>query len=96
MKNYKSSTHFSGGTNANNATKEVHILWNEDLECGVIYHTSNKTGKVTKMELQFGLQSFRGNDNSVIPIDKNTNYEDAILMLEQTYSVVKKHLDISK
>ena len=92
MKNYKSSTRFSGGTNAGNATKWINTLWNEELNSGVRYQTSTKTGKVTKMELQFGI----GNDKSVIHIDKNTNYEDAILMLEQTYSVVKKHLDISK
>lgn len=92
MANYKSSSYYAGGTHAGNSTKEVHILWNENLECGVSYETSNKTGKVTKMELQFGI----GNNKSVIPIDKNTNYKDAILMLEQTYSVVKKHLEISK
>lgn len=87
MKNYKSSTHFSGGTNANNATTWVHRLWMEHLNSGVIYHTSAKTGKVTKMWLQFG----SGNTQTLIRIDKNTDYEYALEMLEKTYEVVLTH-----
>ena len=86
MENYKLSSYYAGGTHAGNSTKQVHILWNEDLECGVVYHSSIKTGKITKMWLQFG----SGKNLSVIPIDKNTKSEDAVLMVEQTYSVIKK------
>ena len=87
MENYKSSTMFAGGTNAGNATKWIHKLWNDELSIGVIYHTSAKTSKVTKMWLQFG----SGHNISVIPIDKNTDYEYAIEMLEKTYEVVLTH-----
>jgi len=84
MENYKSSSYYAGGTHAGNSTKIVHTLWNEELNGGVVYHTSVKTSKVTKMWLQFG----SGTNISVIPIDKNTDYEYAIEMLEKTYSVI--------
>ena len=87
MENYKSSTMFAGGTNAGNATKWIHTLWNEELNSGVIYHTSAKTSKITKMWLQFG----SGHYISIIPIDKNTDCEYAIKMLEKTYEAVLTH-----
>jgi hypothetical protein len=87
MKDYKSSSYYAGGTHAGNATKWIHKLWNDELNIGVIYHTSAKTSKVTKMWLQFG----SGHNISVIPIDKNTDYEYAIEMLEKTYEVVLTH-----
>jgi len=84
MKNYKSSCCYAGGTHAGNSTKMIHTLWNEELNSGVIYHTSVKTSKVTKMWLQFG----SGSNISIIPIDKNTDYEYALEMVEKTYSVI--------
>jgi len=87
MKDYKSSSYYAGGTHAGNSTKRVHTLWIEDLNAGVTYHTSTKTGKVTKMWLQFG----SGNTQTLIPIDKNTDYEYALEMVEKTYEAVLTH-----
>lgn len=78
MKNYKSSMY--SATKA----KLVYVLWNEELNSGVIYHTSTKTSNVIKIWLQFG----NGKNLVRIPLDKNTSYEEAIEMLEQTHSII--------
>jgi hypothetical protein len=89
MKDYKSSSYYAGGTHAGNSTKIVHTMWIEDLNAGVTYHTSTKTGKVTKTWLKFG--SGYKTVPTCIPIDKNTDYERALEMVEKTYEAVLTH-----
>jgi len=84
MKNYKHTSYYNNHTPAK-STKKIHTLWNEDLECGVIYHTSNKTGKVTYIGLQIGLDSMTF-PCVCIKLPNTTSTEDAVDTLNRLYT----------
>lgn len=77
MENYKYTSYYNNIT-CTNSTKEIHKLWNEDLNCGVVYHTSTKTGKIIKMWLQI--------DYVTIPLANGISTDYAVHMLDTLYS----------
>lgn len=94
MSNYKHTSYYNNLTCAK-STKEIHTLWNEDLECGVVYHTSNTTGKITKMWLKIGLETMKS-PCVVIPIPNTTSTEDAVDMLNRLYSKMYSQIKSNK
>jgi hypothetical protein len=84
MENYKHSSYYNNHTPAT-STKQIHTLWNEDLECGVIYHTSNQTGKITYIGLQIGLSSMKF-PSVHIKLHNTTSSEEAVDMLNRLYT----------
>ena len=84
MENYKHISYYNNHTPAQ-STKQIHKLWNEDLECGVIYHTSNKTGKVTYISLQIGLDK-KSSPAVNIQLPTTTSTDDAVDMLSRLHS----------
>ena len=65
----------------------IHKKWNDDLECGIEYHTSTRTLKQSYMALRIGR-------DLTIPLPPSTSEEKAITMLEDLYS--KMYMQISK
>ena len=65
----------------------INKKWNDDLECGIEYHTSTRTDKQSYMALRIGR-------DLTIPLPPSTSEEKAITMLEDLYS--KMYMQISK
>ena len=86
MKNYSYSSHPNNHTMAS-SSKVIHRKWNDDLECGIEYHTSTRTMKQSYMALRIG-------KDLTIPLPPSTSEEKAITMLEDLYS--KMYIQISK
>ena len=86
MENY-SYTKVSNNHTIASSSKMIHKKWNDDLECGIEYHTSTRTLKQTYMGLQIGY-------DLIIPLPPSTSEEKAITMLEDLYS--KMYIQISK
>ena len=84
MENYKHTSYYNNHT-ISKSTKQIHTLWNENLECGVIYHTSTKTGKVTYIGLQIGLH-YKSSPAVYIQLPTTTSTDDAVDMLSRLYS----------
>ena len=86
MENYNYSSHPNSHTIAK-SSKMIHKKWNDDLECGIEYHTSTRTLKQNYMALRIGR-------DLTIPLPPSTSEEKAITMLEEMYS--KMYIKISK
>ena len=86
MENYSYSSHPNSHTIAK-SSKMIHKKWNDDLECGIEYHTSTRTLKQNYMALRIGR-------DLTIPLPPSTSEEKAITMLEEMYS--KMYIKISK
>jgi len=81
---YKYSSYYNNSI-CTRSTKEISILWNEDLECGVRYHKSIKTDKICYIELQIGLDSNKF-PAVRIKLPNTTSIEDAIDTLNRLYT----------
>jgi len=86
MKNYSYSSTPNNHTIAS-SSKMINKKWNDDLECGIEYHTSTRTDKQSYMALRIGR-------DLTIPLPPSTSEEKAITMLEDLYS--KMYMQISK
>ena len=86
MKNYSYSSTPNNHTIAS-SSKMINKRWNDDLECGIEYHTSTRTMKQSYMALRIGY-------DLTIPLPPSTYEEKAITMLEEMYS--KMYMQISK
>ena len=86
MTNYSYSKFPNNHTLAS-SSKMIHKKWNDDLECGIEYHTSTRTLKQSYMALRIGR-------DLTIPLPPSTSEEKAITMLEDLYS--KMYIQVSK
>ena len=86
MENYSYSSTPNSHTIAK-SSKMIHRKWNDDLQCGIEYHTSTRTLKQNYMALRIGR-------DLTIPLSPSTSEEKAITMLEDLYS--KMYMQISK
>ena len=86
MENYSYSSTPNSHTIAS-SSKMIHQYWNDDLQCGIEYHTSTSTQKQTYISLRIGR-------DLTIPLRPSTPLDKAITMLEDLYS--KMYMQISK
>lgn len=84
--NYNYTSHPNSHTIAK-SSKIIHKMWNDNLQCGIEYHTSTHTQKQTYISLLIGY-------DLKIPLPPSTSTEKAITMLEKMYS--KMYMQISK